>query len=362
MGEPASTPAGFEFFRRLARRLGVPARHAEDIAQEALLRGLEADRRVDLGEARASYGATIVLNQARNHVRNAFRRREVLTPFDAHELQAGCPSPEELVRRQQREALIRSLINQVDPKYRDVLIKHDLEEMSLAEIASELGLKPKTVRTQYRRAREHLDAAMERWKARQRSRGWDDAACVPFAIDLGGREGWVSKLGRLGFKIVIQGAVVVLTGAVVAALPGSFSPASWSRPAAVHAPAPAPAAQEIAQPPAQRPMRAAAATAAKAAQEIAPPAQDGGAREEAARGRVPAPSGAPARRISFPAGAVLPAASEHEWSLIDQAGRAIEAHSALADAEARQLLETHAREFPQGQLAAEREALLAQIR
>ncbi len=33
-----------------------------------------------------------------------------------------------------------------------------------------------------------------------------------------------------------------------------------------------------------------------------------------------------------------------------------------ADAEARRLLEAHAREFPRGQLAAEREALLRQLR
>ncbi|XXX77401.1 sigma-70 family RNA polymerase sigma factor [Sorangium sp. So ce134] len=339
MGEPAITPAGFDFFRRLARRFGVPARDAEDIAQEALLRVLEADRRVDLGEARASYGATVVLNQARNHVRNARRRGEVLTPFDDHELQAECLSPEEVLRRQQREALIRSLIDQVDPKYRDILIKHELEEMSLAEIAAELGLKPKTVKTRYRRAREHLDAAMKRREARQRSRGWDAAACVPVAIDLRGREGWVSKLGRLGFKIFAQGGVVVLAGAVVATSPGSFVPGSWLRPAAVHALAPA-----------------------RAAQEIARPARDGDARAEAAGSRVPASSGTPARRASLPVGAALPAVRERERSLIDQARRAIEAQSAVADAEARQLLETHAREFPQGQLAAEREALLTQIR
>ena len=41
MGEPGSTPTAFKFFRRLARRSGVPARHADDIAQEALLRGLD---------------------------------------------------------------------------------------------------------------------------------------------------------------------------------------------------------------------------------------------------------------------------------------------------------------------------------
>ncbi|WP_437504945.1 RNA polymerase sigma factor [Sorangium sp. So ce1099] len=355
MGEPASTPAGFEFFRRLARRFGVPARHAEDLAQDALLRELEANQRVDLGEARAAYGATIVLNQARNHVRNARRRAEVLTSFDDHQLQAECPTPEEMLRRQQRAALLRDLINQVDPRYRGVLIRHGLEEMSLVEVASELGLKPKTARTHYRRALADLDATMKRWRARQRSHGWDDAVCVPFAFDLRGREGWLSRLGRLGSKILVQGAVVVLTGAIVATSPDSFSPESRLRTAVVRAPAPALAGEEIAQPPGQLPMRATAATAATAAQESAQPVQDRDA-------RVPAPSGAPVRRTSLPVRAVLPTVSEREQSLIDEARRAIEDHNAVADAEARRALETHAREFPQGQLAAEREALLTQIR
>ncbi|WP_437277508.1 sigma-70 family RNA polymerase sigma factor [Sorangium sp. So ce375] len=350
MGEPASTPTAFEFFRRLARRFGVPARDAEDLAQDALLRGLEADQRVELGEARAAYGATIVLNLARNHVRNARRRGEVLTSFDDHELQAEGPTPEEMLRRQQREALLRDLINQVDPKYRDVLIRHDLDEVPLVEIASELGLNPKTVKTHYRRAQEDLAAAVKRRRARQRSRGWDDAACVPFAFDLRGREGWLSKLGRLGIKILVQGAIVVLAGAVVAALPDSFDPESWLRAAVERAPAPAPAVEEIAPPPAQLPLRA---SATPAAQEIAQPAQDRGA-------RAPAPSGAPVRRTSLPVRAAVPAVSEREQSLIDEARRAVEDHNAVA--EARRLLETHAREFPQGQLAAEREALLSQIR
>ncbi|WP_437802461.1 RNA polymerase sigma factor [Sorangium sp. So ce693] len=355
MGEPGSTSTGFEFFRRLARRFGVPARHAEDLAQDALLRELEANQRLELREARAAYGATIVRNQAQNHVRNARRRGEVLTSFDDHEPPAECPTPEEMLRRQQREALLRDLINQVDPKYRDVLIKHRLDEVPLTEIASELGLNPKTVSTHYLRALEDLDAAVKRRRARQRSRGWDDAACVPFAFDLRGREGWLSKLGRLSIKILVQGTVVVLTCAVIATLPDSLSPESWLRAAVVRAPAPAPAVEEIAQPPVQLPVRAAAAPTAPTAQEIAQPAQDRDA-------RVPAPSGAPVRRTSLPVRAVVPAVSEREQSLIDEARRAVDDHNAVAEAEARRLLETHAREFPQGQLAAEREALLTQVR
>ncbi|MDC0678275.1 RNA polymerase sigma factor [Sorangium atrum] len=355
MGEPGSTPTGFEFFRRLARRFGVPARDAEDLAQDALLRELEANQRIELGEARAAYGAAIVRNQARNHVRNARRRGEVLTSFDDHEPQAECPTPEEMLRRQQREALLRDLINQVDPKYRDVLIKHRLDEVPLIEIASELGLNPKTVSTHYLRALEDLEAAVKRRRARQRSRGWDDAACVPFAFDLRDREGWLSKLGRLSIKILVQGTVVVLTGAVVATLPDSLSPESWLRAAVVRTPAPALAVEEIAQPPLQLPTRAAAAPTAPTVQEITQPVQDRDA-------RGPAPSGAPVRRTSLPVRAVVPAVSEREQSLIDEARRAVEEHNAVAEAEARRLLETHAREFPQGQLAAEREALLTQVR
>ncbi|WP_437769015.1 sigma-70 family RNA polymerase sigma factor [Sorangium sp. So ce764] len=352
MGEPASTPTCFEFFRRLARRLGVPARDAEDLAQDALLRELEANQRVELGEARAAYGATIVLNLARNHLRNARRRGEVLTPFDDDEPHAASPTPEEMLRTQEREAVLRDLINEVDPKYRDVLIKHELEEVPLIELASELGLNPKTVSTHYLRALEDLAAAVKRRRARQRTRGWDEAACVPFAFDLRGREGWLSKLGRLGIKILVQGAIVALTGAFVATLPDSFSPESWLRQAAMHVPALAPAVHETAQPPAQLAMEAPAATAV---QEIAQPAQDRDA-------RVPAPSGAPVRRTPLRVRAVVPAVSERERSLIDEARRAIEDHNAFADADARRLLETHALEFPQGQLAAEREALLTQIR
>ncbi|WP_437990118.1 RNA polymerase sigma factor [Sorangium sp. So ce145] len=350
MGEPGRTPTGFKFLRRLARRSGVPARHAEDVAQEALLRGLEADQRLDLGEGRAAYGATIVLNQARNHVRNARRRGEVLTSFDDHELQAEGPTPEEMLRKQQREALLRDLISQVDPRYRDVLIKHELEEVPLVEIASELGLNPKTVKTHHLRALKDLAAAVKRRRARQHPHGGDDVACVPFAFGLRGREGWLSKLGRLGIKILAQGAVVVLTGAVLSTLPDSFNPESWLRAVVARAPAPAPAVEEVAPPPAQLPMRAAASPTA---QEIARPAQGRDARGLA-------PSGAPVRRSPLPVRAVVPAVSEREQRLIDEARRAIEDHDAVA--EARRSLETHAREFPQGQLAAEREALLTRIR
>ncbi|WP_438004661.1 RNA polymerase sigma factor [Sorangium sp. So ce321] len=364
VGRPARTTPRFELFRRLARRVGVPERNAEDVAQDALLRAWEARERIEPGEDPAPYSVTIALNQARKHTRNARRRGEVLTAFDDRELQDERPSPEDLIRRRQREALIRDLISQVDPRYREVLIRHELEEQPLAEIAAELGLHLETVKTQHSRARQHLKAAKRRWRAQQRSHGWDEEACVPVALGLHPREAWADSLRKLGAKLLGQGAFVVLAGAVVAALPPSSGTEAWLRPATVHAPAAAPVALGTVPPGQQREVPSAVAMTAPRGQGIALPLEPREAPPVAAvNGKPSSPAAAAAGASSLSlVGAARPTASEREKNLIHQARKAIEAHNARADVEARRLLDMHAMEFPRGQLAAERQALLLQVR
>ncbi|WP_438004555.1 sigma-70 family RNA polymerase sigma factor [Sorangium sp. So ce321] len=163
MDKSAGLSSCFELFRRIARRLGVPARHAEDVAQDALLRGLEADQRIALSENPAAYRIVIAANRARDHVRRARRRGEVLTSFDQSEIGAELPTPEELLRGRQRHARRRCLLERVDPKSRHLLIRHDLEEIPLAQIAAELGLTTEAVKTQQRRALERLEEEKRRW-------------------------------------------------------------------------------------------------------------------------------------------------------------------------------------------------------
>lgn len=206
----------------------MPARHAEDVAQDALLRALEANRGLGPDGDDAPYRVTIACNRARNHVRDARRRGEILTSFEEREIRAEHPTPEELLRARQREALVRHLVGQVDPKYRDVLIKHDLEGIPLVQIAAELGLHPEAVKTQHRRALEQLEAATQRWRAKQRSRGLDDAACIA-PLGLSRRQGWVGALGRWRWRSVVQGATLAIAGAVVAELMVPSSVASWFR-------------------------------------------------------------------------------------------------------------------------------------
>ncbi|WP_438023995.1 sigma-70 family RNA polymerase sigma factor [Sorangium sp. So ce233] len=370
MDKRASVSPGFELFRRLARRHGVPARNAEDVAQEALLRGLDADRRLEPGADPAPYRVTIAVNQARNHVRDARCRGEVLTSFDECEIRAECLTPEELLRRRQREELTRQLIDQLDPKYRDLLIKHDLEEVPLAQIAAEKGLPLDTVRTRHWRARKALEVQRKRWQAQQRSRGWEDSACVPLALGFPRRPSWVASLRHLGVRIVVQCALVLLTGAVVSTVPPLPDLGAWIGATAVRAPATTPAAQHAVTPPVRDGARSAAVPASgEGAHSAAPTTHNGSSSRERRDARAgamvsstPASPETTARRPASPASAARPTVSERERSLVNQARRAIEAHDVLADVEALRLLEDHAREFPRGRLAAEREALLQQIR
>ncbi|WP_437752302.1 sigma-70 family RNA polymerase sigma factor [Sorangium sp. So ce1389] len=359
MGKPASSFASFDRYRRLARRLGVPAPSAEDVAQDALLRGLEADRRIELGGDLAPYHATIALNQARNHIRDARRRGEVLTPFDEHELRDECPTPEELLRLRQREEVLRDLIDRIDPRYRALLIKHELEETPLSEIAAQLELPLATVRTQHRRGWEQLEIAAQRWRAQQRSRGRDETPCVPLALGLYRRASRPAWLRRLGARILVQGATVVLTGALVAAVPPLPSLEPSRLRTAGRAPGTAPVALDVAAPGARDGVQAAATPATD---ESSSPAGGTSARAEAMLSSKPAPLATTRPRASSPASAVQSAVNERERSLIRDARRAVEAHEAMADLEARRLLEAHAREFPQGQLAAEREEMLRLLR
>ncbi|KYG03000.1 RNA polymerase subunit sigma [Sorangium cellulosum] len=357
MAKRALTSIGFDLFRRLAIRRGVPARDAEDVAQEALLRGLEAGQRIEPGRDSAPYRVTIALNQARNHVRDAGRRGEVLTSFDERELRGEDPTPEDLLRLRQRAELTRRLIAQVDPKYRDILIRHELEETPLVEIAAELGLSVQTVKTQHRRAREELDAQKRRWDAQQHSHGWDDDACVvaPLAFGFRDHASWVATLRRLGVRVVVQRAFVVLAGALVSGVAPVPGLASWLRSAAVNSPETAPAAADV---------RASAVAGGVAipAHAVSWSARAGNAGARVAVNSTPASPVMAARHAASPGSVVRSPVGERERSLVNQARRAIEAHTALGYLEARRLLEAHAREFPRGPFAAEREALLRQIR
>lgn len=134
---------------------------AEDAAQEAMLkayRGLASFR----GDAKFStWLVTITLNEARSRLRKAARNRvesldttepqeEDYTPFlvaDWREIPSETLEREELARK------IEQAVESLPPSYREVFLLRDKEEMSIEEIAQQLGVKGNLVKVRLFRAR-----------------------------------------------------------------------------------------------------------------------------------------------------------------------------------------------------------------
>lgn len=142
---------------RLAFLITGSASEAEDAAQEAFAKAWGAFGRFRDSEPLRPWLLRIVANEARNRRRSAGRRAQV-TLRAARERVSGdaAPSPEDLVVGiEERRGLILAL-DGLPEKARLVLACRYLLELSEAETASALGVRPGTVKSRTARALEQL--------------------------------------------------------------------------------------------------------------------------------------------------------------------------------------------------------------
>lgn len=151
----------YDFVWRSLRRLGITDADAEDAAQEVFvsLSGRLDD--VEVGSERGFLYRT-ALNHAAHARRTRLRRREV-----SEELLSDCaavaPGPDELLAGARAKQLFYQVLGALDLELRAVFVLYELEQMTMAEIASVLELPPGTVASRLRRARaaflEHASCA-----------------------------------------------------------------------------------------------------------------------------------------------------------------------------------------------------------
>ncbi len=164
-GEPEKF---YELIRPLERRVYAAAfailrnpADAEDAAQEAMLKAF-ANLRQFRGEARFStWLIQIAVNEAR--MRRRKEHAEVIEPIGEREDADGVYTPREfadwheipseaLERREVRELLLEALAS-LGSKYREVFVLRDVEHLSIAEVAENLGISTASVKTRLLRAR-----------------------------------------------------------------------------------------------------------------------------------------------------------------------------------------------------------------
>ncbi|WP_438018886.1 sigma-70 family RNA polymerase sigma factor [Sorangium sp. So ce315] len=335
--------------RSLASRVGVPSRDLDDVVQDAMVRLWEKREQARTASNPGAFRDTVVLNTARDHRRAARRREQALTGLDEAGLDDPAlrderRSPEDLAIARQEAALVRQLIDQIGERGRGIFIACELLERPIADVARELEIPFETARSRLRRAWEEFEEAAARWEARQRGRGARRLRAALFPAWLlerrsfrrGGPARWMAP----GLAIACAAALGVLA----------------TRPMDPVEPLRTSMATLVSR-------RTSGAATAQAAQSPAAPAGVGLAMEVTASPALGRPLMAPARAL--PTGrpaAQPPAIGPRERYLIARARAAVEAGDVVSLVEARRLLEEHARRFPRGRMAAEREALLDQLR
>ena len=135
---------------------------AEDAAQEAFVKAFYALSRFRAGEAFRPWVLRIVSNEAKNR-RRSVGRRERLTVRLARDRGPGdaAPSPEAAaLGREEREALLGAIDRLSEPE-RLVVTYRYLLELSEAETARALAIRPGTVKSRLSRALSELRRQLE---------------------------------------------------------------------------------------------------------------------------------------------------------------------------------------------------------
>lgn len=140
----------------LVRRLGVPPSDAEDLTQKTFVVAYE---RLDQLEAIDNPGGWLrgVAHRTVSHYRRFIGVRKAkawfVTTLSREVAAHHVKSPEHDVECSERHSQVIEVLDRLSDKLRDVLVLVELEERSITEVASILGVPANTVRSRKRLAR-----------------------------------------------------------------------------------------------------------------------------------------------------------------------------------------------------------------
>lgn len=154
---------------RIARSVVGEDAEAEDVLQESYMR---AYRKLDTFRGDAAlltWLTSIVLNEARGRLRKRHTMVGVeqidLAAQDNHILafpaKSGSEDPAFDAARTQVRHLLERAIDELPPAFRTVYVMREIEECSVEETATQLEIKPETVKTRLFRARRQLRASLQ---------------------------------------------------------------------------------------------------------------------------------------------------------------------------------------------------------
>ncbi len=147
--------------RRTAAAIGGVS-IADDAAQEAFVRAFGFLHRFRPGAAFRPWLLTVVANVARNQSRSTHRwTRATRAPGEQGFAATTAPSAEDVALNRRRDGTVRSALDALPLRYRDVVACRYLLDLSEAETAQLLGIARGTVKSRLSRALDRLERQLD---------------------------------------------------------------------------------------------------------------------------------------------------------------------------------------------------------
>ena len=139
---------------RLAYLMCGDWHQAEDIVQNVLGRVYVRWERICRGGDPHAYVRRCLVNGFLDERRRPWRREHAVAEMSAEHDHAAPPAPE-------RDEELRAAIAALPPRQRTVVVLRYVEDRSVGEVATELGISPGTVKSQAARALDTIRARIE---------------------------------------------------------------------------------------------------------------------------------------------------------------------------------------------------------
>lgn len=154
----------FDFVWRVLARHGIPNADLDDAAQHVfMIVSNKGPSAFQPGSERA-FLFGVAYKTSQYFRRTQVRRREV--PADALDYaDSPLPAPDVLADQSRAREVLDRILDLMVEDVRSVFVLHQLEQMTMAEIAGILAIPPGTVASRLRRAREIFDESVERFAA-----------------------------------------------------------------------------------------------------------------------------------------------------------------------------------------------------
>ncbi|WP_437912198.1 sigma-70 family RNA polymerase sigma factor [Sorangium sp. So ce302] len=151
-------------------RLGVPLCHRADIAGQVWLNAWESWPRFDPKRGRPERWLNVItVHVAAHYHERARQRREELV--DVIEVLDPAPDAAAMMESDDIRTVTLDAVYELDPDLRFVLLAHDLNGLSMSQIAQDAGVPLSTIYKRRTRAIDALRDVIRIWEARATSPG-----------------------------------------------------------------------------------------------------------------------------------------------------------------------------------------------